>query len=72
MHASLQKLLQILRLGHQRVEIRLPLYGALLSYLQISKPVGASSVPQPVLTAVLSGKLTRCVSLSVGALGRGA
>jgi len=58
MHASLQKVLQILKCGHQRVEIRLPLYGALLSYLQISKPIGATSKPQALLTAILSGIYT--------------
>jgi hypothetical protein len=55
MHANLQKMLQVLRCGHRRVDIRLPIYGALLSYLQISKPLGATSKSQPILMAILSG-----------------
>ncbi len=46
LHALLQKLLAVLKAGFQKAEVRLPIYGALLAYFQVCKPVGSGVSPE--------------------------
>ena len=55
LHVTLQRLIAILKAGCQKAEVRLPVYGSLLAYFRICKPVGTGVSPEVFEASMAEG-----------------